>query len=257
MNSCIVLGSVYEEKIRQLGVEDYCTFYTETTVADDTYIKEIDVRQKLKPHDSINVLFLARILEQKGIYIALDAFRRLKERLGQKQGARTFLNIAGDGSELDKVKAYVQKQGMSDVIFSGYVQGREKHDVLTSSHILLFPTFYPEGQPSVNLEAMLYGMPVITRAIAGVPDLLTHGDDGLLTLATDAEVFADFLEQLVRDSALRGKMGWSNHQRALREFVPSQVIPRLLTIYCEALVDGFPRSDEAPRVRALPRQRSA
>ena len=238
MDACIVLGTIYKKKLKHLGVKESCEFYLETTVADDSYIDDIDVSQKLEPHHTINILFLARILKQKGVYIALEAFQQVQSRISPSEGAALALTIAGDGPELDDVKEFVRQKNIANVAFSGYVQGQEKHKVLTEAHILLFPTYYPEGQPCVNLEAMLYGMPVITRAIAGVPDLLEHGRDGLLTTETDAKVFADFLEQIVRDQTLRKKMGWANHRRALQEFVPSQVVPRLLAIYDKTLTSN-------------------
>ena len=249
MDACIVLGTVYEQKLRKLGVKERCIFYRETTVADDTYLTEADVRDKMKQHDPIRVLFLARILKQKGVYIALSAFRQLQSEIIALKGPQITLTIAGDGPELDKVKEYVRQNDIPDVVFSGYVQGQQKHDVLVASHILLFPTYYPEGQPSVNLEAMLYGMPVITRSIAGVPDLLKHGDHGLLTLETEADVFADFLKQLVVDQELRQKIGWENYQKALQEFVPSKVAPRILAIYDQVLASQSFQVDVTPTLR--------
>lgn len=250
MDSCIVLGTIYIEKLKSLGVHENCNFHLETTVADDTYINEINVSDKLKPHDTINVLFLARILKQKGVYIALNAFQELQQRINSHEGPAITLNIAGDGPELEKVKAYVRENEIANVIFSGYVQGRQKHEVLSSSHILLFPTYYPEGQPCVNLEAMLYGMPVITRAIAGVPDLLEHGHHGLLTKDVETGVFTDFLEQLVLDQELRQKMGRGNHQRALQEFVPSKVVPRILSIYEKAMSEDSVSLNAVPALSA-------
>ena len=246
MDACIVLGTIYEEKLRRLGVPEECPFYRETTVADDQYINELDITRKLEPSSTIRILFLARILKEKGVYIALRAFQQVQRKITSAVSLSVTLNIAGDGPELARVKAYVQQENISDVTFSGYVRERQKHEVLTASHILLFPTYYPEGQPSVNLEAMLYGMPVITRSVAGVPDLLKHGDHGLLTLATDTDVFADFLEELVTNQALREKMGRDNHQRALQEFVPSQIVPRILTIYRQVVADRSPQLESAP-----------
>ena len=253
MDACIVLGSIYEQKLKILGVKESCTFHLETTVADDTFIKEDHVSQKLEQYDPLNILFLARILKEKGVYIALEAFKQLQSKLSSTGGPRVSLTVAGDGPELDRAKAYASEEGIPNVTFIGYVQGQQKHDVLVSSHILLFPTYYPEGQPSVNLEAMLYGMPVVTRSIAGVPDLLKHGDHGLLTLETDTEVFADLLEQLVMNHTLRHKIGWENHQKAMQEFVPSKVVPRILAIYEQALASRPVRVDVAPSLR----QRSA
>ncbi len=62
----------------------------------------------------------------------------------------------------------------------------------------LFPTYH-EGMPGSVLEAMGYGLPVITRTVGGLPDFFEHEKMGFITESLDASVFADFLEQLVKD----------------------------------------------------------
>ena len=237
MNACIILGTIYQKKVKALGLAPDCKVYLETTVAEDLFIRELDVASKLNQRQTVNILFLARILASKGIYIALDAFQMLqKKRNGSAQiGPALQLLIAGDGPELGNVKAYVREQRIEGVSFCGYVLHREKHQVLADSHIFLFPTCYPEGQPSVNLEAMLYGMPVITRTVAGIPDIVKHRVNGFLTDSTEAHVFAEFLEELVRDQPLRQSIGARNHQLALEKFVPQQIVPRMLKIYQQTL----------------------
>ena len=237
MNACIVLGTMYQKKVAALGLPPDCQVYLETTVAEDLFINELDVASKLDQNQTLNILFLARILASKGIYIALDAFQMLqKKRSGSAHvGPALQFLVAGDGPELSNVKAYVREQKIEGVSFCGYVLHREKHQVLADSHIFLFPTCYPEGQPSVNLEAMLYGMPVITRTVAGIPDIVEHRVNGFLTDSTEAHVFAEFLEELVKDQSLRQAIGARNHQLALEKFVPQQIVPRVLKIYQDTI----------------------
>ena len=237
MNACIVLGTIYEKKIAALGLRPECKVYLETTVAEDLFINELDVAGKLEQNQTLNILFLARILASKGVYIALDAFQMLQKKHNGSApyGPALQLLIAGDGPELNNVKEYVHQQSIEGVLFCGYVLHREKHQVLADSHIFLFPTCYPEGQPSVNLEAMLYGMPVITRTVAGIPDIVEHRVNGFLTDSTEAHVFAEFLEELVKDQSLRQSIGERNHQLALEKFVPQQIVPRILKIYQDTI----------------------
>lgn len=237
MNACIVLGTMYQKKVAALGLRPECSVYLETTVAEDLFINELNIASKLEQNKTLNILFLARILASKGVYIALDAFQMLqKKRNGSAQiGPALQFLVAGDGPELSNVKAYVREQKIEGVSFCGYVLHREKHQVLVDSHIFLFPTCYPEGQPSVNLEAMLYGMPVITRTVAGIPDIVEHRVNGFLTDSTEAHVFAEFLEELVKDQSLRQTIGARNHQLALDKFVPQQIVPRMLKIYQDTI----------------------
>ena len=76
----IVLGNRFKSKLEGLGI-DQSQFWLETTVADSSYLPEFSLDEKFESfdRDEINILFISRIIEEKGIYIALDAFRILKE----------------------------------------------------------------------------------------------------------------------------------------------------------------------------------
>src|SRR5690606_6702676 len=99
--------------------------------------------------------------------------------------------VAGDGEDLPKVKQYVIEKNIPSVIFTGYVLNDKKKEVLLKSHLLLFPTFYKEGLPNTVLEGLMYGMPVISRYNAGIPDVVQHEVNGFLTDSKEASVFAN------------------------------------------------------------------
>ncbi|MEO7835783.1 MAG: hypothetical protein ABIR50_10715, partial [Ginsengibacter sp.] len=98
----IILSRLFKEKLIELGVSKDKEFFIETTVADNTYLAGFDLEKKLVSFsDKINLLFLSRILKEKGIYIAVDSFHEFLRKFPNQKAS---LTIAGDGPELSKVK---------------------------------------------------------------------------------------------------------------------------------------------------------
>jgi glycosyltransferase involved in cell wall biosynthesis len=225
----IVLSNIFKDKLIRLGVPSGTDFFIETTVADSSYLSELDLGKKLSSFkQKINFLFLARIEKEKGVYIAIEAYKDFFEK---HPGISSCLIIAGDGPELQAVKKYVEVNKVPNIKFTGYVRGEMKKDLLLSSHIMLFPTYYGEGLPNSILEGMLYGMPVISRSIAGIPDVVTNGVNGFLSESLQPTVFAGFLSVLANNSELYGNIAAKNHEKAVDKFTAERVRERILAIY--------------------------
>ena len=193
----LVLGQLFKDKLIELGVAPSKSFYIETTIADSRYIEYLDLDEKIKSYsNNSNFLFISRILKRKGIFIAIDAFAKSNKKL--KNRKLTFY-IAGDGEDLQKAKDYVRQKGYPDIVFLGYTMNEDKKFVLLNCHIMIFPTYYGEGLPNSILEAMLYGMPVISRLNAGIPDVVEHEVNGFLTDSLDSNVFSDYCTRLLED----------------------------------------------------------
>lgn len=124
---------------------------------------ERGVKQK-QFSNQLNLLMMSRIEKSKGIFLGLELMRNLKNK-------NIVLNIAGTGSELENAKNYVRINDLKNVEFHGFVTGSEKNELLKKSDILLFPTFHNEGLPINVLEALVMGLFVITRPVAGIIDL--------------------------------------------------------------------------------------
>ncbi|MFL5656162.1 MAG: glycosyltransferase family 4 protein [Ktedonobacteraceae bacterium] len=103
------------------------------------------------------------------------------------------------------------------------------------SILALLPSVGPESCPTVVMEAMSTGRPVIASRIGGLVDLVADGESGLLVEPDDPSVLRQAIEQLLADPDLRGRMG----QAALRkvvEFQASTVVPRIEQVYEQVLV---------------------
>jgi glycosyltransferase involved in cell wall biosynthesis len=223
-NASVVLGSVFETKLRTMGYEN--PIYRETNCADNRLLNEESTAAGRSLTAPIRLLFLSRIEETKGVYIAIDTLNLLNKISSDKYE----LLIAGNGSELVKVKEYVALNKVLNVAFLGHVTGVKKHEVLKMTDILLFPTYYDEGLPLVILESMTYGIPVITRPMGGIPDILKDERNGFLTESKDPEIFSELVLKLSNTPALYRTIANTNRKEAM-EFTPDRFKQRLTAIY--------------------------
>ena len=116
------------------------------------------------------------------------------------------LHIYGDGWMLDGLRRQAEELGVaSQVTFEGAVSDMET--AYASSSIYLMTSHF-EGLPMVLLEAQSVGLPAVSYACSSGPrDIITDGEDGFLVPLYDEATFAERLSTLMRDEALRTRMG--------------------------------------------------
>jgi len=228
----ITLASEFKDVLRKWGYKK--NIVLETTVVDDwlidNYNEESLKGRFVRNNNSFMLLFLARVEVAKGIYEVIESYRKVKVEY-------PFLNlvIAGDGSELENVKKYVKKENISDVRFLGYVRGQYKARAFQNSAIYVLPSYHGEGMPNSLLEAMAFGLPVVTRPVGGIKDFFVNGKMGFVTESKKPEVFAILIEKLIKDTKLRHKIAVYNFNYARQRFAASEVVKRLEKIYRDML----------------------
>ncbi len=94
----------------------------------------------------------------------------------------------------------------------------------------VIPSICPEACPTVVIEAMQAGAPVVASRIGGIPDLVADGETGVLVPPGDAAALAEALAALVADGARTAALGAAAEQRA-RRFTASAVVPRIEAVY--------------------------
>ncbi len=224
----IVLSPVFRKKLIEMGVSKKTCFFIETTVADTEYFHEFNLREKFLTYDeTIRFLFLSRILISKGVYIAINSFSEFLKKFPDK---KVSLTIAGDGPDLLEAKKYVAEHKIPNIVFTGHINGLAKKKVLFESHILLFPS-YSEGMPNVILEAMLYGMPVISRTTGAIPDIIKNNVNGFLSNSYAHSDFVELIERLAFDRKKYEEISGINNKMAIEKFTEKRVRERILGIY--------------------------
>ena len=183
-----------------------------------------------------SLLFMARLLERKGIFRALDAFALAKEGHPELR-----LLVAGDGPDLERARTYASDRGLEDVTFLGDIRGERKAAVLRECNIYLLPTQHAEGMPTTVLEAMAFGLVSIVPLVAGLADFFDE-ELGIVAADTRAATLAELVDVALKDGALRSRISKAAHSFAVRHFLPSQVASRLEATYRDVR-DSRPASD--------------
>jgi glycosyltransferase involved in cell wall biosynthesis len=101
--------------------------------------------------------------------------------------------------------------------------------------IAVLPSYYREGIPRSLLEAASSGRPVVTTDMPGCREIVEDGVNGFLVAPRDVETLAAALEKLIKDPALRARMGRAGRERVLQHFTERQVVARTLDTYQQLL----------------------
>lgn len=227
----IVLATEFKSKLSEWGFNQ--PIYVETTAVDEDLVKGLDIQTILEKRFNnviFTILFLARIIKEKGIYETIDAVNLLQSKYSNIE-----LIVAGDGEELQRVKDYVRVKNISRVIFTGYMRGDAKKSSFEKTHIYCFPTYYGEGNPVSVLEALAFGLPVITRPVGGIADFFEQGKHGFITESKDASVIVSYIEKLYLDRELYKNISLYNYHYAKERFWASTVTKRLEKTYADVL----------------------
>ncbi len=171
------------------------------------------------------LLFLGLLGKNKGIYDLLECIRDHKVEF---QG-KLKLYIGGNG-EIEHVKQLIKEYGIVDiVIFEGWVSGDKKIELLNKSDAYILPS-YKEGLPISILEAMSYGMPIISTPVGGIPEIVSNGENGYLVEPGNKEDIYKAIMSLLNDADLRNRMGRISLSR-VGEHLPEYVEKQLETLY--------------------------
>jgi glycosyltransferase involved in cell wall biosynthesis len=158
-----------------------------------------------------SILFLGRLVHQKGPDVLVEAFAKFIQRAPQWD-----LQIAGDGPMTRELEARIREIGLeSKVIFHGVVD--DPTPLLAQCKLFALPSRF-EGTPNALLEAMAYRMPcIISDASPGPLQLITHGVSGWVVPVECAESLADAMLHLAENDELRLQLGKAAFER-VREF---------------------------------------
>ena len=177
----------------------------------------------------VNILFLGRLDQRKGVLYLIKAYNRLKQNY---MNAR--LLIAGDGEEMEKIKKYIKRKNLRDVEMLGFVREEDKPRWYATCDIFCSPALYGESFGIVLVEAMATGKPVVACSNPGYKTVLTGRGSLLLAEPKNISDLAGRLLSLCEDKELRSFMGeWGLRQSKLYSW--EKVTDDILEIYDIAL----------------------
>jgi len=178
----------------------------------------------------IRVILTARMIVEKGVFILTEAADKLRNKYEDKV---EFLLVGG----LDDHPGAITKEQLDAVCDGNYIQWlgyrTDVKELLQSSHIVAFPSYYMEGLPKSLIEADAIGRPILTCNSVGCKETVIDGYNGYLIPTKNVDALVEKLEILLSDAALRQEMGKNSRKYAEENFSIDVVIERHLNIYKE------------------------
>lgn len=180
------------------------------------------------PDEVPHLLFLSNLLRDKGVLTLLDALKILKD------GGHAFVcDFVGSetrdmGAEIFRME--VRKRGLEDIaIYRGRKYGKEKDMYFRHADMFVFPSF-DECLPLVILEAMEYGLPVVSTGEGGIRDEVEDGKNGFVVETRNADALADAIERLINDEPLRRSMGKEGRRMFEERFTMERFEERMCNV---------------------------
>ncbi|MEZ3165671.1 glycosyltransferase family 4 protein [Halorubrum miltondacostae] len=187
-------------------------------------VEETSLKGEVRLHerDHLELLYIGRISERKGIDILLDAVSQLKN---------INLKIAGpDDGYLKQMKMKMSNMNSNNNIeYLGFISEEKKRKLYVNSDVLILPSLYGEGFPTTILEAASFGTPTIASTACNV-NFLGDYDAGLI-IEPDTEALIDALLKLQRDDELLRKMKRRSKEVIQEEYSWSDVSGQLENLY--------------------------
>jgi colanic acid/amylovoran biosynthesis glycosyltransferase len=154
---------------------------------------------------------VGRLCEQKGQMLLVRAVQAVVAK-----GIPIHLVLAGDGEMRGEIEALIAANNLgSHISITGWINGDQVREEMLAARAMVLPSF-AEGLPVVVMEAMALRRPVLTTYIAGIPELVQHGETGWLFPAGDVEALAAALEACLAAAPEQLEaMGEAGHQRVL------------------------------------------
>jgi len=225
-DAIVSLSSDSISSIRKWGFTK--RLFLETTTVDINLISQIgesDILSKNYDSQYLNILYLGRIEKEKGIYICLEAFALLVKSFPDIK-----LKVAGDGTEYENMLSYIKDNNIKNVEVYGFVKGSAKENLLRQSHFFIL-TSLREGLPNALLEAIAAGLVIIARPVAGIKDVVIHGENGFISESKNAGDFAKLIRDALVDRASLKEISKKNYYSARNIFYSDVVAARLINIY--------------------------
>lgn len=199
---------------------------------------QVPVLKELPPeHPNIlKLLYVSRLEKRKGVLTLMEAIPKVLKGFSDAEfyfigtdrphapGGRCFKEYFQE-----KFKDYTEK-----VHFLGYVSYNELNKHYTESDIFVVPSVY-ESFGLIYIEAMAYGKPVICCDTGGASEVVENGVTGFLVPASNSDLLAERILELLKNKELRKKMGRNGRIRVQNKFSSRQMAKMTADLYMEAI----------------------
>jgi len=184
---------------------------------------------------------LGRLTRMKGFEYLIEAMPAVLEQVPD-----AYCVIGGDGDLRDELVAIASRLGLSRrVILPGSIAWHDTPNLYAMCNVLVVPSVVADngnrdGLPSVLLEGMASGAPVVASRIAGIPDVVDDGVNGCLVAPGDTAGLAERITSLLRDQRLAGEIGRRGQQTMREQYDWQRPANRYDEVYLQAVQGRAP-----------------
>ena len=196
------------------------------------------------------ILGVGRLVEKKGFDVLLSAVAILKSR-----GVSFRCWIVGEGPERGRLAGMIRtlKLEITAELLGPIGQDRLAAEFYVGAHVLAQPSVVArdgdqDGIPSVILEAMTIGLPVVATPVSGIPEAVEDGETGLLVPAGDPAALADALARVLTDDALAERLASRARRRIEERFSLRQNVKQLIHAMRQSSAPVEPTRERVPVV---------
>jgi len=180
-----------------------------------------------EPDGRITIMLASRMLWDKGIGELIEATKVLKSK---KIDFRTILVGKPDTENPRSIPENILKTWHAKGIIEWWGYKENIPQILSKAHIIALPS-YREGIPKGLLEAAACGKPIVTTDVVGCREVVKHLENGFLVKVKDVESLSHALEEMIKDSGLRQKMGAKGRILVEKHFSEQVVVEKTMELY--------------------------
>jgi len=178
------------------------------------------------PEEGKVVLFLSRMIKEKGGYDLIESIPAVNEHDGN-----VYFVFAGDGPEKNRMEEVCRQKNIEkQVRFTGHLQNDDLLKAFSCADIFVLPT-YSEAMPMVILEALAAGLPIISTRLGAIQQIIKEGINGFLIEAGSPIQLAEKILLLLSREDLVKRMKEENIELAKKEFDREVIMDRLENLY--------------------------
>lgn len=189
-------------------------------------VKDMDTLN-VKQSSIPNILFLSNLIESKGVYVLLEALSLLKAK--NLKFTCNFVGGEGDVSAKQFNKSIADLNLQDCVYYLGKKYDEAKRIAFCNSNIFVLPSLN-ETFGLVNLEAMMFGLPIISTNEGGIPDIVIDNKTGFIIEKNNVLQLADKLEFLLLNPEIAKQMGQLGKDRFLEKYTIDKFESNLASI---------------------------
>lgn len=179
--------------------------------------------------EEIKILFLGVLIKRKGVDDLIEAINVLEQKNLNKNRNIKFI-IAGTGKEEDKLKDKVKIYNLESCVdFVGWVNGKDKEKLLKQSQVFVLPS-YNEGLPMAILEAMSYGIPVISTNVGSIEEVINN-DNGYVIKPGEINDLAFAIEDITGSEEKWNKKSDLSKKTICKMFNQKRYFENIIKLY--------------------------